>query len=164
MAQAAAFVDASPLIGLARVVGLIWLPRLYGAAYVTRAVREEVLAGRGLPGESEIRSALRRKHLRLFLKRPAQPDLPGLDEGEASTLRAAVAHGEGAIAVIDDLAAREAARALNLAFTGTAGVILGAKRSGLIAAARPVFDKLAQTDFRLAPLIVEQVLAELGER
>ncbi|MSP98630.1 MAG: DUF3368 domain-containing protein [Betaproteobacteria bacterium] len=164
MAQEAAFVDASPLIGLACVDGLVWLPQLYGAAFITRAVRDEVLPGRELPGESAIRSALRRKHLRLFTRDLAEPEFADLDAGEASTLRAALRHGEGAIVVIDDLAARQAAGALRLAFTGTAGVILEAKRSGLIEAARPVFERLAQTNFRLSSQIVEEILTQLGER
>ena len=163
MAQEAAFVDASPLIGLAGVGGLIWLPKLYGAAYITQAVRDEVLPGRGLPGESDIRSALRRKHLRVLRRKPTEPEFPDLDGGEASTLRAAIGHGEGALIVIDDLAARQAAGALKLAFTGTVGVILDAKRAGLIDAVRPVFERLAQTDFRLSSRIVEEILAELGD-
>ena len=164
MAQEAAFVDASPLIGLAYVGGLAWLPRLYGAAFVTRTVRDEVLSGRGLAGESEIRRALKRKHLRLLRRNLVEPEFPDLDGGEASTLRAALGHGEGALVVIDDLAARQAAGALKLVFTGTAGVILEARRAGLIDAARPVFEQLAQTDFRLSSRIVEEILAELGER
>jgi predicted nucleic acid-binding protein len=41
VAQEAAFVDASPLIGLACVGGLVWLPKLYAAAFITRTVRAE---------------------------------------------------------------------------------------------------------------------------
>ena len=48
--------------------------------------------------------------------------------------------------------------------TGTAGVILEATRAGLIEAAWPVFEELAQTDFRLSSRFVEAILAELGER
>ncbi len=163
MAQEAAFVDASPLIGLACVGGLVWLPKLYRAAFITRAVRDEALPGRRLPGESTIRAALRRKHLHLVRRESTEPTFPDLDGGEASTLRAALTHGEGALVVVDDLAARRVAAALKLAFTGTAGVILDAKRAGLIDAARPLFERLAQTDFRLSSRIVEEVLAELGE-
>ena len=109
-------------------------------------MRNEVLPGRGLPGESDIRSALRRKHLRLLKREPTEREFPDLDAGEASTLRAELGHGEGALIVIDDLAARRAAAALKLPFTGTAGVVLDAKRVGLIDAVRPVFERLARTD------------------
>ena len=164
MAQATAYVDASPLIALAYLGGLGWLPRLYGRALVTRAVRDEVLPGRGLPGESAIRDALRRRHFRVFPRALTERAFPELGDGEASTLRAALHHGDGALVVVDDLAARKAAARLGLTFTGTAGVIIEAKRARLIQSARPVFERLAQTDFRLSPHVVEAILDRLGER
>lgn len=164
MAQATAFVDASPLIGLAFVGGLDWLPKLYRTAFITQTVRDEVLPGRGLPGESAIRVVLRRRHIRLFRRKLTEPNFPGLDDGEASALRAALDHGEGALVVIDDLAGRKVAAQRGIPYTGTAGVIIEAKRARLIRSARPVFERLAQMDFRLSPQIVEEILIELGER
>jgi predicted nucleic acid-binding protein len=35
-------VDASPLIGLVLVEGLIWLPQLFGQVFVPESVKEEV--------------------------------------------------------------------------------------------------------------------------
>lgn len=164
MAEATAFVDASPLIGLASVGGLAWLPKLYRTAFITQVVRDEVMPGLGLPGENLIRAAMRQKHIRLFRRKLTEPLLPELDEGEASILRAALNHGEGALIIADDLAARKGAAQRKIPYTGTAGVIIEAKRARLIKFARPVFERLAQTDFRLSPQIVEAVLAELGER
>lgn len=164
MAEATAFVDASPLIGLAYVGGLGWLPRLYRSAFITQTVRDEVLPGRGLPGESAIRGALRRGQIRLFRRKLTEPVFPELDDGEASILRVALAHGDGALVVVDDLVARKIAGQRGIPYTGTAGVIIEAKRARLIRSARPVFERLAQTDFRLSPQIVEEILTELGER
>ena len=164
MAEATAFVDASPLIGLAYVGGLGWLPRLYRTAFITQTVRDEVLPGRGLPGESAIRGALRSGHIRLSRRKLTEPVFPELDDGEASILRAALAHGKSALIVVDDLAARKIAGQRGIPYTGTAGVIIEAKRARLIRSARLVFERLAQTDFRLSPNIVEEILTELGER
>jgi len=164
VAEATAFVDASPLIGLAYVGGLGWLPRLYGTAFITQTVRDEVLPGRGLPGESTIRGALRRRHIRLLRLKLTEPVFPELDDGEASTLRAALEHGDGALVVVDDLVARKVAGRRGIPYTGTAGVIIEAKRARLIRSARPVFERLAQTDFRLSRQVVKQILTELGER
>lgn len=163
MAEKAAFVDASPLIGLACVGGLGWLPKLYRTAFITRTVRDEVLPGRGLPGETAIRSALRERQIRLSRREPAEPVFPELDDGEASTLRAALRHGDGALLIVDDLAARRIAAQQGIPFTGTAGVIIEAKRSRLIKAARPVFERLAKSDFRLSQELVEAILREIGE-
>ena len=66
--------------------------------------------------------------------------------------------------MVDELAARKVAGLQGIPYTGTAGGIIEAKRARLIRSARPVFERLAQTDFRLSPQIVEAVLSELGER
>jgi len=50
--------DASPLIGLARVGGLPWLRKLYRSISITKAVRAEATAARGLPGAVAISAAL----------------------------------------------------------------------------------------------------------
>lgn len=65
--------------------------------------------------------------------------------------------------ILDDLRARKVATSLGLAFTGTLGVVAAAKRQGIIAAARPVFEQLRATDFRLSDSFLGVVLHELGE-
>jgi hypothetical protein len=86
-----------------------------------------------------------------------------LDDGEASTIRAALAHGLGALVILDELSARKAARRLGMRCTGTAGVIVEAKRARLVKAARPLFKRLAESEFHLSPDLVAAVLVELGE-
>ena len=161
--EAIAFVNASPLIGLARLDGLAWLRKLYGRSLITPAVRAEVLTGLGRPGEAEISTAIRRRQIGVLSRNPAGPQLPALDDGEASTIRAALAHGPGALVVLDELSARKAARRLGLRCTGTAGVIVEAKRARLVAAAGPLFKRLAQSGFHLSAELVAAVLEELGE-
>ena len=164
MARKIVLVDASPLIGLARVGGLAWLRKLYPNLAITRAVRTEVLAGLGLPGEAEIADAIRRRRIEVLGRVPATPLFERLAEGEASILRAALSFGPNALVIIDDLAARREAQRLRLPLTGTAGVIVEAKRAGLIKRARPVFEQLMANDFRLSSELVEAILAELGEK
>ena len=52
MAERLVAADASPLIGLAAAGAFDLLRRLFGEVTVTNAVRDEVLAGRELPGGS----------------------------------------------------------------------------------------------------------------
>jgi len=158
-----AFVNASPLIGLAHLDGLAWLRKLYGRALITPTVRSEVLTGFGRPGETEISAAIRRRQLGVLRRDPAGPLLPALDDGEASTIRAALAHGPGALVILDELSARKAARRHGLRCTGTAGVIVEAKRARLVVAARPLFKRLAESGFHLSPDLVAAVLEDLGE-
>lgn len=155
--------DASPLIGLARIGGLAWLRRLYKSVSVTRAVRAEISV-RGQPGEAALSAALRARWIRRVRDEPRGPTLPRLDQGEASTLRAAVFLGDRAVVILDDLAARREARRLRVAFVGTAGVIVEARQAGLIERAAPAFERLAEEGFHLSADLVEAVLKELGER
>lgn len=158
-----AFVNASPLIGLAHIDGLDWLRKLYGRALITPTVRSEVLTGLGRPGEAQVSAAISRRQIGVLRRDPAGPLFPSLDDGEASTIRAALAHGLGALVILDELSARKAARRLGLHCIGTAGVIVEAKRARLATAARPLFERLAESGFHLAPDLVAAVLAELEE-
>ena len=155
--------NASPLIGLAHLEGLAWLRKLYGRALITPTVRSEVLTGLGRSGEAEVSAAIRRRQIGVLRRDPAGPLFPALDDGEASTIRAALAHGPGALVILDELSARKAARRLGLRCTGTAGVIVEAKRARLVMAARPLFKRLADSGFHLSSDLVAAVLDELGE-
>lgn len=162
MARKIALADASPLIGLARIGGLAWLRKLYRTVWVTPVVRAEI-SRRGRPGEVELAAALKAGWIRLLDTEPDEFQLPRLGAGEASILRAAVALGDRAIVILDDFAARREARRLGVGFIGTAGVIVEARRAGLIAKARPVFERLSAQGFHLSADIVEAILEELGE-
>lgn len=43
-----------------------------------------------------------------------------------------------------------------------AGVLLAAKRAGLVQSIRPFFDRLAASDFRLSAEVVRAILAQAG--
>jgi len=47
-------IDASPLIGLAIVDGLSWLPKLFDTIYVSGIVKAEVLPGTDARGEEQL--------------------------------------------------------------------------------------------------------------
>lgn len=69
----------------------------------------------------------------------------------------------GAVLILDDSLARRVAESLELRFTGTLGVLLNAKQSGLIAAISPLLDQLQEFRFRLAPHTRKAVLELAGE-
>jgi predicted nucleic acid-binding protein len=58
--------DASPLIGLAIVQGIGRLADLFGEVWIPPQVRDEVLTGRMVRGESEIAVALAAGWLRIW--------------------------------------------------------------------------------------------------
>ena len=164
MARKVVLADASPLIALARIDSLAWLRKLYRSISITKQVRSEAIATRELPGAVAIATALKQGWVRVLRQEWREPPLPQLDAGEASTLRAAVALGPAALVLLDDLQARREAQRLEIAIIGTAGIIVEARQAGLIPAAKPVFERLAEEGFHLSDDLVQAVLAELGEK
>ncbi len=159
--------DASPLIGLARVGGLIWLQRLFGQVFVPPEVRAEVLPGLGFPEEQAVRAAVAAGWLAVHAAAPGEPSLPDLDEGEAACIRIALAHvrrhGQPALLLMDERAGRAIAVEHGLPVAGTAAVIGMARSRGLIGSAREVFSRLHASDFRISAKVIETVLRRVGE-
>ena len=128
MAQRIVFSDASPLIGLSLVDGLGWLESLFGVICITDVVADELLPGSNKPGEAEITAAIAAGSIRIVEDVWSEPAFPTLDEGEASTLRAAVNQEEPCLVIIDETAGRAVASELGLTVTGVVGVIIVARR------------------------------------
>jgi predicted nucleic acid-binding protein len=157
------FGDASPLIGLAAAGGFGLLRRLFGALRVTASVRGEVLAGGDRPGSRELQAGLGTGWIRVIENVPDSPTFPDLGNGEADTLRAALAAGSDTLVILDDRRARETATAHGILHVGTLGVIVVAKRRGLIKAARPYFTRLVEHGFHLPAALTKALLRDLGE-
>jgi predicted nucleic acid-binding protein len=82
--------------------------------------------------------------------------------GESAVLELARAF-TGSTAVIDDLAGRRCAEALGLSLRGTVGLVLAAKLTGRLAAARPVLERLRDTGMYLSDAVLQRALRRVGE-
>jgi predicted nucleic acid-binding protein len=156
-------IDASPLIGLARIDGLPWLGALFGQVAMPLEVRGEVLSGRGFPDEEKIIAAEREGWLRVCQPAPSLPSLPDLDAGESACIRIALAHPEPSLLLMDERAGRAVAMEQGLSVAGTAAVIGMAKTRGLIVSARDAFARLHASDFRISPDVIATVLRRVGD-
>jgi len=149
--------NTSPLQYLFQLQLLDLLPRLYGEALVPTGVVQEVRAGvaRGiaLPDLSSVPW--------LRVKPVASPAvLPlaaGLGLGERAVLALAL-ELDDSLVVLDDALARRFARRLNLALTGTLGLLLKAKEIGGIDQVHPYLERLEALGFRLDARTREGVL------
>lgn len=158
--------DASPLIGLAIVDGLGWLPQLFGGVWIPPSVEREVLPGVGARGETEIGAAIRRRHLRVWKKSipPSVKMIADLDEGETDCIRLALSVGAGnALILMDERAGRAVASELGVRVAGTAAIIGIAKNRRLIDSAKARFERLHTTDFRISAAVIQVVLREANE-
>ncbi len=154
--------DASPIIILSRIGGLDWLAPLFGKVWLTKIVRDELLTG-GKPGEQVILAALEIGVLAVLDQDWPTPIFSELDEGEASTIRAALHLPEKCLLLMDERLGRMVAQEQGLAVAGVVGLIGIAKKRGLIPSASVVFEHLLETDFRIAPDLIRGVLRQVGE-
>jgi predicted nucleic acid-binding protein len=85
-----------------------------------------------------------------------------LDAGEAEVLALALECND-AVVILDDAIARRAAQSFGIRLRGTVGLLLDAKRAGLITTITPVLDTLQSLRFRLSPQTRALVLRLAGE-
>jgi len=178
--QRVVIADAGPLIGLARIGQLDLLRRLFGAVHVTQQVAEEVLDGGNFREAPTLRTAFAQGILVLVqdagdgvavTATPSEDSaalvhLFQIDRGEASALMLArhlLARAGQPLLLIDDQRGRAAAHHLRLTTIGTAGVLLLARRTGLLPAVAPVLRALRQEGYFLSDSLVEQILTQAGE-
>ena len=65
--------------------------------------------------------------------------------------------------IVDDLLARKIAQLRGLRLTGTAGVLLRAKREGYISDVRPLLDRLIELGFHLSDEVKNRIIQQAGE-
>ena len=155
--------DSSPFIHLDRIGRLDLLFQVFGQIEVPQAIMDEVLAGGRHGAPVPDLAALPWITVVPNLADPEVLLQPDLHAGEIAALSVARAR-VGSLLIVDDLAGRNAAAKLGLRFIGTAGTVIRAKRTGIIAAAAPVLNELAAHGFRLSIDIRLRLLEQVGER
>ena len=150
--------DSSPLIYLSRVGLLHVMPALFGEVVVPRTVWNETVERRpSAPGIEMLRQAA---WLRIVDDRSAIN--LGLDPGETAAILEAESAGADLL-LIDERVGRRVAQERGLAVRGTLGVLVQARQSGVVAALKPVLDTLVAEGFRIAPTLIREALAHVGE-
>lgn len=147
----AVITDSACLIGLERIQQLEILPKVFLPIFIPPAVAAEV--------------NLKKNWLRV--QSPENQSLvialkTQLDPGESEAIALAVERPE-IIIILDDLRARETALQLNLKVIGTVGLLLRAKRQGVISEIKPLLEGLNQANFRISKALVEKALQLAGE-
>lgn len=156
-------IDSSPLIGLALVGGLDWLPKLFGQVFLPETVKQEVLPGKDAPGENAIDQAIDEGWVTVWPD-PISPQLDiDLDAGETDCINIGLTNPDQVLLIMDERAGRAVAKEKGLRVIGTAAIIGLAKKHGLIPSARAVFEVLHSSDFRISAAVINQVLISVNE-
>lgn len=157
--------DASPLIFLGRLGLLDLLPSLYGRVLVPEAVfREATRGGENLPGSTAIRVA----DWIEVVPGESDPDLrqaleEQLDKGEAAAIALAQSV-EADLLLIDERQGRRLARRMGLSVKGTLGVLVSARRDGLLSELKPILERLLHEGAWITEHLVRSALESVGEQ
>ena len=134
--------DTSPLINLAWIGKFSLLEQLYGSMLIPTAVwQEAVEMGGGQPGSAEIKAAdwiqiveVQNTPLVIALQQD-------LDAGEAEAIALALEQNADLL-LIDERLGRTTASRFGLSYIGLIGVLITAKKQGLLTAIKPDLDML----------------------
>ncbi|MFN7929337.1 MAG: DUF3368 domain-containing protein [Blastocatellia bacterium] len=155
-------INASPMITLCKSNQEALLPQLFREIVVPGAVWDEVVAGGSNDPAAQKLSAL--QWLRRDDASPIASLVQAWDLGAGETAVLSYALGNaGYVAVIDDMAARRCARSLQIDIVGTVGIIVLAKRRGLLAEIAPGLQALQDAGLWLSGTLIEQLKQQEGE-
>jgi predicted nucleic acid-binding protein len=159
--------DSSTLIHLAHIERLALLKRLYGRVAVPPAVwREVVEQGGSRPGALEVAKARAEGWIEVVA--PADETLVhllrrDLNDGESEVIALAIERGAD-LTLVDESEARRVAAHYGLAKTGIVGILMRARREGLIDSLQAELDKLkAPGGFWIEDSLYHEALNAVGE-
>ncbi len=145
-------VDTSCLILLNKINSLDILKSLYSRVVITAEVNSEY--NQTIPAFINLKE-VQDSALQQTLEQM-------LGKGESSLIALAYQFKDSLL-VLDDRKARKIAKSLGFDVTGTLGILVKAKQSGIISRIKPFLDKLSQTDFRISDKVIARILEIAGE-
>ena len=158
-----AVVNSGPLVALSIIGQLDLLPALYAECWVPQTVFNEVaVAGVGKPGAKSLQASDWQARVRVA----PIPDpllVMELDAGEAEVISLA-RQLSPCMAIIDERRGRRIAQQVyGLPVKGTAGILVEARRLGLISAVRPLLLELRAADYFIADSVIAAACQAVGE-
>ena len=153
--------DSSALIALASCNALHHLEKIFGSVIVPQAVFDEVTAAdkdHALALGSYLADKVRSVDMSAFVYLDAFADL---GETQAMVLYKA---SQADYLLIDDKRGRRVAQLNQINIIGSLGVLVLAKRLGLVPAIEPLIAQITNSTVYIAPGLIDDVLSMVGER
>lgn len=156
--------NATPLIGLAVIGRFDLLHQLFGQIQIAQAVFDEVtIYGSERGGARDnVRAASWIKVVPVINRKAVDDLCDDLDLGEAETIILAYESG-AAWVLMDEKKGRRKLDDFGLEKIGTAGILLEAKRFGLLPQIQPELERLRRYGFRLSQPVMNAVLRQANE-
>lgn len=155
-------VNSTPLIVLCGIDRLDILREMYQNIYIPSAVFQEITA-KGDSAGKQICSAgdwIHVEQIRNYSEKKMYK--AKLHDGEVEVMILAQEQ-KADLVIIDDNAAKKTAKYLGLTVTGTLGVLVKAKRQGIIEEVRPLLMEMKRNGFYVNNIVECLVLEQAGE-
>jgi predicted nucleic acid-binding protein len=159
--------DTGPLIALGRVGHLKLLGDLYHKILIPPAVRDELQLGSQRPGAQQCAQALELGWLQVRELSPGSASslselLLIIDLGEAEAILLAE-EMDCRFLLIDENKGRVIAKRRGVPLVGVAGVLLAAKKVGLVDVVVPLVTDLQRVGYRMSLVLTKQIARLAGE-
>lgn len=158
--------NSSPIIALSSIKKLTLLTELFQHVYIPQAVHAEVLnTDNHAVGGTEVQAMLETDCFSIYKVKNVEAvhRLYGkLHFGEIEVIMAAKELSISDV-ILDDLPARKLAETFLLQPIGTLGILLLAKKEGVITVLKPLLDELIDKNFRVSRKLYEQILKFVDE-
>lgn len=156
--------NTSPIISLAAIGQLTLLQELYNDIIIPTAVYNEVAnAGKTDVGAAAVQILSWIQTQQLTDNTPLATFPKALHAGESEAIALAI-ELEADLLLMDEELGRKVARRYGLTSIGVLGILIAAKRRGLIPVVKILMDDLiAQVGFRVSNKLYAEVLQEVGE-
>lgn len=154
--------NASPIICLKKAGLIEILPAMFKEIVVPEAVNREIFVKRATHLKEELLTPY--QWLRIVDDITIAPQVASWDlgQGESSVISFALEHPDF-WAVLDDREARRCSMALHCRYIGSLGIIVLAKRRGIIPSIRSYLERLKEAGLWLSDELVDQVSRNSGE-
>lgn len=155
-------VNSTPLIILCNIGKLEILKELYGEIMIPQAVYAEVTAKKDSACQQIVSAdwihveQIQDQSDKMMYK-------SRLHEGEVEVMILAQESKKADLVVIDDNAVKKTAKYLGLPVTGTMGVLLKAKKRGVVKEIRPILESMKERGFYISGEIERLVLEQAEE-
>ena len=156
-------VNSTPLLVLGNIGRLDILRSLYERIIIPKAVYNEIMEKNDSASHA-VRSASSWIIVET-IKNPSEYALyhARLHSGEVETIILAQQSPFADLIVLDDNAARKTAEFLGLKVTGTIGILLKAKQTGIITQVKPILNDIMKNGFYISNHLLNMILESAGE-
>lgn len=149
-------INASPIIFLAKLGIIHRMPAMFESLVIPQGVKNEIIQGKDEAARWMVERGS--NFVRNVEAIPSFIAAWDLGKGESEVL-AFAKRNQDFTAAIDDKAARNCAKSLNLKIIGTIGLILMARRKDLIDDAVPHLNKLCELGYRIDDAVLSRPLS-----